>query len=128
MIHAKLTDIDSPDIEGDWETFRPNDPEVFVVTLWLEVGVEEDPIGSDLFTINVCSPAWIQQLVKTQQWPLYGRGYMIVNEFRFTEIERQLPILVSNCRGETWEDVADLFDNFACWEYGMNGRQGDPPG
>ncbi|WP_083254312.1 Imm8 family immunity protein, partial [Pandoraea sp. ISTKB] len=84
------------------ESFRPDDPKSFFLTLRMRIGREGTATADD-FELLVCSPGW---LLKNTWQPTWGRHMLIVHEYDFHEIERFIHEYVDRCEGANWVEVA----------------------
>ena len=105
--------VESPGLSPD--SFTPDDKADFVCTFGLTIG----PAGSDggeLFYITVCSPTRLEQLCERDGF-VWGRHRLIVPYFDFDKIRSIMTKFVSNCGGETWQEIAPKIARLGAWEF-----------
>jgi hypothetical protein len=57
-VRAELRSLDSTDARDGLASFRPDDPEAFVLTVAAQIG-PADGRGEELFYFNVCTAQWL---------------------------------------------------------------------
>lgn len=117
-LHARLLEIQgTPD---DLETFRPEDPENFQLSVALRIG-PTDAEGGDFFYVSICTPSWLAKRVATGG-PEWGTASLVVKRWDRDEIERFLQRWVATARGASWQDLASNLSRNANWEFGGSSR------
>ncbi len=94
-------------------TWSPEDAECFALDLLLKIGAEGSD-GADNFDLKVCSPSWLAQTSWSFRW---GRGLLIVAEYDFAAIEKEISAHVAACQGDTWIDIAVKLSRTLMWEF-----------
>ena len=100
----------------DLESFVPDDPECFGVHTIATFGSDDGP-GADIFYITVCTPLWLEDLVRSQGGILAGRNLLIVVRYDYQRVERFLRDYASKCEGDSWREVAEKLGRLGEWEF-----------
>jgi hypothetical protein len=96
-----------------FESYVPDDPECFSITLRMRIGVEESA-GADDFELFVCTPKWLDVNVWGATW---GRHCLIVRMYDYDLIFEAIQKKVSEIEGVNWEDLACKLARFYSWEF-----------
>ena len=118
-MRPKIVGIESIDISlADFSKYLPDDPECFAFDLTLEIGVADNVEGSELFSLIVCTPKWIEKCYLNDDQPMMlGRHRLIVLKYDWEKILAFLEHEVAKCEGDTWEEVTDKVGRIALYEY-----------
>ncbi len=108
-MRIELKGIYSPDLNSP---HTPDDPECCAVFMNADVGILGSE-GADIFGFTVVTPAFLVKNPETH----WGRGYLLVQEFSWREVERMVSRLVSSVSAESWEDAAKQLSRFMDWEF-----------
>jgi hypothetical protein len=95
--------------------YWPDDREYFGLWIEFRAGPENESSADD-FRVFVCTPAWLRNEC-TRKKGVWGRDILIVGEYDLDTIKTELRLLVENCAGEEWTDVAQKIARFAAWEF-----------
>ena len=106
---AELKGLVSPDLT---KPHTPDDPGNCAVLMEAELGPKGQE-GAEIFTFVVVTPKWLEANVECR----WGRGYLLVPEFSWHELERMLGRLVSATSGESWDEIANSLSKFMDWEF-----------
>ncbi|MDQ0062461.1 Imm8 family immunity protein [Paenibacillus harenae] len=79
------------------------------------IGTKESSAG-DYFDFTVITPKALEKKIRTTNF-IYGRGYFIVSEFNYAIIKEKIVSIISNCNGESWEEIALKLSPYFYWEY-----------
>ncbi|MFA6956711.1 MAG: Imm8 family immunity protein [Thermoanaerobaculia bacterium] len=108
MIFPKLKGLTSPDLD---RPALPADPCVCSVLVEAEIGKDEE--GADIFSFTVITP----ERLKEEGEAIWGRGRLVVPEFSWELVERQITKLLLHAARETWEEVAGELSKEMHWEF-----------
>ena len=111
---ARVVAIFSPDV--DVASHPPSDPADDGLALTMYVGPEDGP-GHESFDLVVCTPRWLERVVRDQDGPLVGRHYLIVEAM---DLERVLAFLreqVETAQAPTWSELASIVGRLGRWEF-----------
>ena len=90
----------------------PDDPTRCMTAMYADIGIQGED-GSDTFGFVVVTPLWLVAHPETQ----WARGYLLLNEFSWAEIERMVGRLVSSVSATKWEEAAKSLGRFMDWEF-----------
>jgi hypothetical protein len=79
------------------------------------IGTEESN-DCDNFDFTIISPKALERKLNKTDF-IYGRTYFIVKDFDINLLEDKIKEIISNCRGETWEEIALILRPYFYWEY-----------
>ncbi len=116
MIRAELTAIlcsDEPD--GDFSSYRPDNPACFSCALQLIVGVHNEG-GGEYYQLTVCTPQWLIEN-HAEDDVIVGRNYLIVLDYNYPRIVQWLNRYVERCTGETWKTIDEKLSYIASSEF-----------
>ena len=103
-------------IDGEaLETYRPEDPEDFNVTLRLIIGPLGQP-GEESFDITICTPKALGEECAANGFVL-GRHRLVVSAYDPLLIISALRKLVTRCSGHSWAEVGSRIARIALWEF-----------
>ena len=110
MVKAKIKDIDCSD-KPDFRTWLPTSPAEVFIPLTLSIGTTDSP-GADLFSIVIATSQGMQGKSKQQY-----RKIMVVQGYKWSEIEATLNSWVENATGVSWSQITDELRKRFAWEY-----------
>lgn len=113
-MRIEIKGYSSPDIL-DFKNFEPNSKESFSFLLELEIGMKEKA-GSDLFSVEVCTPKWLLENYQSYD-VLLGRHKVIVFEYNIDNIISALGHHINSIACNSWEDFAKHLSRIAHWEF-----------
>ncbi len=114
MVRGELKRIQSPDV-ADLENFSPEEAANFRILVQALIG----PLGSkgqESFDFVICTPKWVQNEVE-KQGPLFGKAYLIVNEYDYHAIFGVIEKLCAGLSGDSWETIESKLRLYGDWEY-----------
>lgn len=97
------------------EEFWPDDESNFALPVRLMIGTD-DSVGADSFDILVCTPDWIKSQYAEEKC-VWGRHMLIVLEYDFDLIKREIERYIATCTGEDWETIAQKLSRIGSWEF-----------
>jgi len=101
--------LTSPDLE---QGTRPPNPKN--CSIFLEAGIGSGEVeGADIFGFTVVTPAFVAKC-QEKRW---GRGYLLLPEFTWEEVEQALSRLLSHCVGASWQEIAGKLNRELLWEF-----------
>lgn len=107
--HLYSTDI--PDLNS----YQPEIDDCFGFPLRLIVGPRDDR-GEESFDLLVATPKWLLDNYSKDDIVI-GRHYLIVFHYDFRLLSTFLQRYVSDCRGDTWEEIASKVSRIGYWEF-----------
>jgi hypothetical protein len=113
-MRATVRRFHSPDAL-DLDSFVPNDPGDVAILIQAMVGPADEP-GEESFDVVVCTPRWIERLVR-EGGPLLGRHNLIVEKFDSSEVREHLTRLIEAETAPTWEELATRIGRIGMWEF-----------
>jgi hypothetical protein len=108
-IKLEVKSMISPDLDYGKVHWEPDNCSVLVE---VEIG-EKGKEGADIFYFNVVTPKFLLEH-PTNRW---GRGYLILKEFSWREIESFLNKLIHFVKKDTWDEVAVELSKELHWEF-----------
>lgn len=108
-LKLEVKSIISPDLEYGEDPAAPDSCSVLVE---VEIG-EKTTEGADIFSFNVVTPKYLV----ANPFTSWGRGYLIMESFSWSEVESILNKLLSFVNEETWDGVAKNLCKELHWEY-----------
>lgn len=113
-MQIELKNFTSPDI-FDLKRYIPDNKESFSFLLELAIGMKGKD-GSDLFSIEVCTPKWM--LENHQSYDIiFGRHKLIVFEYDIVNIIDAIRRYLNTITYNSWEDVTNQISKIALWEF-----------
>lgn len=112
---AKLKEIYSLELTHPLEAFWPEDESNFGISVRLMIG-PEDSAGSESFDILVCTPDWIKSQYSEEKC-VWGRHMLIVLDYDFALIKREIERYIAGCVGEDWQTIARKLSGMGAWEF-----------
>jgi hypothetical protein len=113
-MHAKVRAFHSPDVP-DLQAYVPPDPTSFGFLVQILVG-PHDGKGEESFDVIVCTPGWLAQRYEHDRLVLL-HAHVLVQEYRYEYIDRDLRARVETTSGATWTEIATKLARFAGWEF-----------
>lgn len=111
---AILKYIHSPDVV-DLPGFIPERKNSFSMLLQLMVG-PVNGAGEESFDVILCTPQWLTENHSILDI-IVGRHYLIVFEYNYSGIYKQLEELVEGIDGENWNDIGMKVGRIGKWEF-----------
>jgi hypothetical protein len=105
-LHPNITDL------GHHATKKG---EAFAIPIDVEIGLSGSA-GQDIFHLTVVSPAFLQQTLMDLP-EVWGRGYLIMDQFSYGRITSMLEQLCQESTGTTWVEIAAKLNKFMPWEF-----------
>lgn len=87
----------------------------FLLSCTACIGTKESN-GCDYFDFTIISPKALEKELRVTNLIL-GRAYFIVDHLDMSLLKQRIEDILSNCQGETWEDVALKLSPYFYWEY-----------
>lgn len=115
MIFPELKEIYSREIFVDMDKYIPEYEDFFEIELTLIIGIRGQD-GGDIFYLNVCSPKWISELYKEQDY-LSKRGYLVIEKYDFFHIKEVINKRLHFIFGSNWIEIVNKINLFAIWEF-----------
>jgi hypothetical protein len=109
MIQPEIKSILSHDLEYGKEPPDSDDSSVFIE---VEIGPKEQE-GADIFSFEVVTPKFLMRKTETH----WGRGYLIVESFSWSVVEKAVQKLLSHCARQTWHETATEIAKDLHWEF-----------
>lgn len=105
----ELKNLTSPDLERG---VQPPDPTNCAVFLEAEIG-PDGAEGGEIFGFTAVTPQAVSQCHE-RHW---GRGYLLLPEFTWEEVEQALSRLLAQCAGASWQEIAESLNKELLWEF-----------
>jgi hypothetical protein len=109
MITAHLFSLDSTDLARD---AVPSDPTNCCVSLTAKIGPSGGR-GGDNFAFEVVTPRYLLEQ-GSGQW---GRGWLVLDEFSWSAVDRMVRRLLTHASAPTWADAAQKLNQELRWEF-----------
>ena len=111
MVIPIVKRVTSPDVaRGD----LPPDPEDCAVLCEAEIGPRQTH-GADLFHFTVVTPRFLLRDIEAgARW---GRGYLLVDRFSWSAVDRALEKLLLHAHRPTWLEAAGELSKELHWEF-----------
>jgi hypothetical protein len=77
-----------------------------------------DSEGCDFFDFTIISLKALEKVLDKKNL-IYGKAHFIVKEFDIKLLQEKINNIVSNCQGDTWEEIALRLSPYFNWEYEM---------
>jgi Immunity protein 8 len=71
--------------------------------------------GEESFGITVCTPSWFEHNMKANI--ASGRHHLFVREYDYDRLKQYLTNYCSECRGNSWVEVAQKVARIGFWEF-----------
>jgi Immunity protein 8 len=104
---------DAPELDS--ESFRPDDPENFGVSITAFVGPSDDR-GEEMFDFVVCSARWLLENPPEKGF-WFLRHHVLLTTWDYGVLERALRDLCAHAEGDTWNEVATKLSRYGRWEF-----------
>ena len=108
-LKLEVKSIISPDLDHGK---APPDPDNCAVFIEVEIG-EKNKEGADIFSFTAITPKYMVANPVTR----WGRGYLLMESFSWSEAESMLDKLLGFVHEETWDGVAQNLCKELHWEY-----------
>lgn len=89
----------------------PLDPADCELTFTALIGT--DGAGGDNFQFVVVTPSALAR----SQYTGWCKGYLLVQDFSWAQVDNYVANLLASVRGESWADVAKQLHQFMDWEF-----------
>lgn len=99
--------------EYDIGTYEPENRDCFFLTLRIRIGSNESS-GADDFELGICTPSWLIQNLYEPRW---GRHLLIIREYDFSTIQKEIYNYVKQCDGDKWNIIAEKLGRIFAWEF-----------
>jgi Immunity protein 8 len=106
---AELKGLISPDLR---KPLTPEDPMNCSVLIEANIG-QKGSDGSEIFNFVVVTPQWLVANSEVR----WGKGYLLLPEFSWQEIERMIGRLITSASGESWQEIAIKLSKYMDWEF-----------
>lgn len=113
-MRAQLKRLHSPD--ADLKSFHPAKEDDFSIFVQAMIG-HEGSSTEESFGFVVCTPKWLDKHCCEAGKPIFGAGYIIVNEFRYDEVVSIIAALCRSIDGKSWGDLAGKLSRYGEWEF-----------
>lgn len=113
-MRAELKRLHSPD--ADIYKFSPPAPNDFSILVQAMIGYVGGK-GEEAFNFVVCSPQWLSRRCAETDGPVFGVRMIIMNEYRYNELESSIRELCTSTTGEAWEEIAQKLSRYGGWEF-----------
>ncbi len=90
----------------------PEDPICCSVLIYADIG-EVGKESGDQFHFLIITP----QFLLTYPEVRWGKGYLLMPEFSWVDIENRVRQLVSSISVDTWDDAANKLSKYLEWEF-----------
>jgi hypothetical protein len=114
MISAAIKRLYSPEVR-DLAAYIPAEASNFGFLLQVIAGPAGEA-GEESFDVMVCTPNWLSDKLGSDG-TLLGRHHLLINHYDYPSLERFIADYCSNCRGETWSEVAEQLGRLGKWEF-----------
>lgn len=117
ILQPEVRSIFLKTVEGsaELEKYKPQDTSNFEIGLEVFVGIEGNGEGSERFDLTVCTPRWILENIKEDNYVL-GHGMLIVPNYSQDQIVKYIKSYVRMCTGTTIDDVMRRVGLLGEWE------------
>jgi hypothetical protein len=113
-MRASLRRLHSPDID-DLSAYRPEREDDFGFLLQVFAGPEGGE-GEEAFDVILCTPKWLGRKYRRSD-VIPGRHHLIVFEYDYDRLVREIELLCESAEGNSWRDVAMKLSRFGRWEF-----------
>jgi hypothetical protein len=98
------TEITPPEI--------PEDPTCCSVLIYADIG-EAGKESADQFNFLIVTPLFLLAHPDVQ----WGKGYLLMPEFSWAEIENRVQQLVSSISADSWDEATNKLSKYLEWEF-----------
>lgn len=109
VMHLEVKSIFSVELGKGEEPVSPN---CCCVKISADIGVRGKE-AADQFNFYAITPEFLV-IHPEARW---GRGYLLLPEFSWNEVERMLERLISSISANSWDDAAMKLCNYLEWEF-----------
>lgn len=88
----------------DLTDYRPKNINHFCIEVEFGIGVLGEE-GVDNYSSTVCSPSFLETVIRASEKPIFLRGYMLQESFNSNQICSRINELVSSVEGNSWAEV-----------------------
>ncbi|WP_059366795.1 Imm8 family immunity protein [Rodentibacter caecimuris] len=113
-MRAKLKSIMEQVGEFDLEVYRPENEKLFCINVLLCIGPDDNTDSINYFDLKVCTLDWLYLYQKKTS---VLRHVMIVDRYDFKQIISYINEIITQCYGDSWEDIANKLSRYFFWEY-----------
>src|SRR4051812_998915 len=89
--------------EGSLESFKPDNPALFMIWVTLSIGIEGTDAADDFRTL-ICSVRSLSGLV-AESGIILGQPLIIAERWDYPLIKQRIEDYCTACEGEEWEDI-----------------------
>jgi len=114
-MRAEVKRLHSPDSPEDFGPAWQPDSTDFGVFVQAMIG-PADRDGEESFDFTVCTPGWLAQQSREKGFA-WGRGYLIVDEWRYETVERAVRDLVASSTANEWRELGERIGRYTHWEF-----------
>lgn len=118
MIYIETKELFSPEID---KPDLPTEPDCCSVHMYADIGIKGKE-GADHFYFRVITPKFLLEHPEVR----WGKGYLLMPEFSWSETERMINRLVLSITANTWDEAARKLSAYIDWEYD-NYQPNTPP-
>jgi hypothetical protein len=115
-MRAKLKNIYSLEIKCPLAEYWPEDTAYFGISIRLIIGLDTPAGGEESFDLFVCTPDWLKNQCAEIGY-VWGRSMLIVHEYDFNLIKREVERYVASCAGDDWLTIARKLSYMGTWEF-----------
>lgn len=108
------------------QAYWPEDLTNFCAIADMRIG-SETGIGSDNFSLSICSPKWFEDNALRLQVThhsheqrhelAFGRHYLFAEEYNEKKIKQAVMGIVNDAKGNDWPEIALYLSRYFRWEY-----------
>ncbi|MFC0179770.1 immunity 8 family protein [Thorsellia kenyensis] len=95
------------------EDYQSDEKNCFMLLVNLKIG-PVNKIGSDYFSIHICTPEW---LCKHHWTAELMRHTLLVRQYDLEEIKNVITNYIELCDGENWVEIAQKLSGVFAWEF-----------
>jgi hypothetical protein len=114
-VRAELRSLDSTEAQDGLASFRPDDPEAFLLSVAAQVGPGEGH-GEELFYFNVCTAQWLAENPPPKGFH-FLHSYLLVGRWDYDVVEHAISDLCRRSEGEDWHEIAVKLSRYGAWEF-----------
>lgn len=108
-VELEIKSIMSPDLEHGALPLEPDNCSVLVES---EIGEKGRP-GAEIFSFEAVTPRYLLANPDAR----WGRGYLVLPEFSWKEVERMAVRLLQFARKRSWPEAAAVLSRELNWEF-----------
>lgn len=108
-MHLEIKSIFSIELDKGEE---PESPKCCCVSIRAQIGIRGKE-ASEQFNFYAITPEFLLESPEVR----WGRGYLLLPEFSWNEVERMLERLISGISVDSWQDAALRLNNYLEWEF-----------